>query len=150
MIDSELTRAGMPAAPQEGRHGIMDATFDRTVYLLERSLDLRMARQNLIAANIANVETPGYRALDLNFEEVMKETAARLDAQESDGGAVSAIDPVHVKLIADDAPSLGNDNNTVQLEKELGKLNENAMMFRIQTEFLAKKLTQMKEALGGP
>ena len=41
--------------------------FDRTMQLLERSLDLRGARQQVIAANIANEETPKYRATDLNF-----------------------------------------------------------------------------------
>ena len=45
--------------------------FDRTMQLLERSLDLRGARQQVIAANIANEETPKYRATDLNFGQAL-------------------------------------------------------------------------------
>jgi flagellar basal-body rod protein FlgB len=41
--------------------------FDRTIRLLERSLDLRSARQRVIASNLANEETPGYRASELTF-----------------------------------------------------------------------------------
>ena len=45
--------------------------FDRTMQLLSRSLDLRGARQQVIAANIANEETPKYRAKDLNFGQAL-------------------------------------------------------------------------------
>ena len=45
--------------------------FDKTMQLLERSLDLRGARQQVIAANIANEETPKYRATDLNFGQAL-------------------------------------------------------------------------------
>ena len=41
--------------------------FDHTMQLVHRTLDLRQARQRVIASNIANEETPGYRATDLNF-----------------------------------------------------------------------------------
>lgn len=41
--------------------------FDRTMRLLERTLDLRSARQRVIASNLANEETPGYRASELTF-----------------------------------------------------------------------------------
>ena len=41
--------------------------FDRTMRLLERTLDLRSGRQRVIASNLANEETPGYRASELTF-----------------------------------------------------------------------------------
>ena len=41
--------------------------FDKTMRLLQRSLDLRSARQRVISSNLANEETPGYRASELNF-----------------------------------------------------------------------------------
>ena len=46
--------------------------FDRTMQLLHRTLDLREARQRVIASNIANEETPGYRAADLNFQDSLQ------------------------------------------------------------------------------
>ena len=46
--------------------------FDRTMQLLHRTLDLRQARQRVIASNIANEETPGYRATELNFQDSLQ------------------------------------------------------------------------------
>ena len=45
--------------------------FDRTMRLLERTLDLRSTRQRVIASNIANEETPRYRATDLKFTDAL-------------------------------------------------------------------------------
>jgi len=126
---------------------MLDA-IDRSIYLLEQSLNLRMARQNVIAANLANVETPGYRALDVNFEEVLRDIASRLDAEGSPTEAGTSLQPVHLELRPADASSLGNDNNTVDLERELGKLSENALMFKAQALFLGKKLAMLREAIG--
>ncbi|MEQ1845440.1 MAG: flagellar basal body rod protein FlgB, partial [Nitrospira sp.] len=46
--------------------------FDRTMQLVHRTLDLRQARQRVIASNIANEETPGYRATDFNFRDSLQ------------------------------------------------------------------------------
>ena len=46
--------------------------IDRTMQLLNRTLDLRQARQRVIASNIANEETPGYRATELNFQDSLQ------------------------------------------------------------------------------
>ena len=45
---------------------------DKTMQLLHRSLDLRSARQRVIASNLANEETPGYRANDLQFAQQLQ------------------------------------------------------------------------------
>ena len=126
---------------------MLDSIFDGSVYLLERSLDLRLARQNLIAANVANAETPGYRALDMNFQEVLRDMADKLDASRSGHTAPSGAAPVRVRLTAADTGSLGNDNNTVGLERELGKLSENGLMFKAQALFLSKKLALLRQAV---
>ena len=46
--------------------------LDNTMQLLHRSLDLRSARQRVIASNLANEETPGYRANDLQFAQQLQ------------------------------------------------------------------------------
>ncbi|MCR4398802.1 MAG: flagellar basal body protein, partial [Firmicutes bacterium] len=48
---------------------------DRTMTLLERGLDIASARHNVLAGNIANANTPGYKRRDISFEGVMREVA---------------------------------------------------------------------------
>ncbi|MCX7014261.1 MAG: flagellar basal body rod protein FlgB [Candidatus Sumerlaeota bacterium] len=128
---------------------MLEHIFDRNVFLLERSLDLRLARQNLLAANVANAETPGYRAVDLDFKQALSEVVDRLDAAESgDQGALAGA-PVRARVVVDDGPAVGNNGNTVEVEREIGKLSENAIMFKAQALFLGKKLQMIKEAVGG-
>ena len=145
---------------------MLDAMFDDTLRLLEKSLDLRHMRHSLIASTVANAETPGYRALDTNFQDVLRRVSeaqkrARIgldtgsfdeplkadeDAEAGDDDSSSAA----LRLIADDTKSMGNDNNTVSLERELGKMSENELMYRVQMEILAKKIKILRSAvLGG-
>lgn len=127
-----------------------DGLFDNVTQLLEKSLDLRFARHGLIASNIANAETPGYRALDLNFEEVLREMADRQKAAKTRGaGPLSASDirSIGLRLIPDDTPSMGSDNNTVLIEREMGKLSKNSLMFRAQMDMLAIRLRILRDAI---
>jgi hypothetical protein len=80
--------------------------FDNTLARLERALDVRLIRQNVLAANVANVDTPGFRPKDVDFTAAMSaiEGAARNDdgvaqptpptlgAPESDQAGISAKD----------------------------------------------------------
>ena len=128
---------------------MLEQIFDRNVFLLERSLDLRLARQNLLAANVANTETPGYRSVDLDFKQALSELVDQLDAAESGQSAALAGGTVRARVVVDDGPTVGNNGNTVELEREMGKLSENAIMFKAQALFLGKKLQMIKEAVGG-
>ena len=49
--------------------------FDRTIGLLERAMDLRGTRQRIIASNVANEETPGYRAKEFQFKDALSQAA---------------------------------------------------------------------------
>ena len=55
---------------------------DRTMAVLQKSLDLRAEKQQVIAGNIANVDTPGYSARKMNFEESLRKA---IDTPEMDG-----------------------------------------------------------------
>lgn len=115
-----------------------------SIALLEKSLDLRMVRQNLLASNIANAETPGYRALDIDFEAALRQMAAQ---QEDPEGASSDI---RVRLIAADSASPTPDGNTVAIETELSKASTNQLMFNMQAQILGMKLRQLRDATQTP
>lgn len=133
-------------------NGLYNATFA----LLERSLDLRSQRQNLISSNIANIDTPNYRAFDMAVEEELKKTAV---AEASQGLATTQ--PNHIqtqaavsyRTIARQAsPAQAlyrNDGNTVDLDNEMAKLSENSLMYNASAQILAKKLKMIKDAISG-
>ena len=53
--------------------------FDATMSILEKSMDVRLDRQNLLASDLANANTPGYEAKDLDFDKAMNSAALQLE-----------------------------------------------------------------------
>jgi flagellar basal-body rod protein FlgB len=129
--------------------------FDRTVRLLQRSLDLRSARQRVIASNLANEETPGYRASELTFMDqlqsahkgrlpiVMAATQSRHFGVHGSPG----VQAVTGKLSEVPAGDLPLDANSVNLELEMAKLSENAMQYNAAASILAKKFQGLLNAI---
>jgi flagellar basal-body rod protein FlgB len=64
---------------------------DKGMRLLERSLDLSAQRQVLISSNLANVDTPGYKTTDLNFEEELKRATG-------EGETLALTHPAHMTV----------------------------------------------------
>lgn len=129
--------------------------FDRTMRLLQRSLDLRSARQRVIASNLANEETPGYRASELTFMDqlrsahkgrppiVMTATQFRHFGVHGQQG----VQAVAGKLGEVPAGDLPLDANSVNLELEMAKLSENAMQYNAAATILAKKFQGLLSAI---
>jgi flagellar basal-body rod protein FlgB len=127
--------------------------FDKTTHALGASLNFRLQRQNLIGANIANAETPGYHAQKLDFEGALSR-ALELDGANAMAATHSQHQPMTrgniEKVRADiyDNPEIptNNDKNTVDLEREMADLAENTILYRTATELMRKKLGAMKYA----
>lgn len=97
---------------------------------LERYMDLLSARQKLVAANIANADTPGYRTQDLDFQAEFRKAA--------DGAARPA-----------DVPGLPsrNDGNNVSLDRESRLLAENALRFQMASSLLRSQIRAVRSAI---
>lgn len=128
--------------------------FDRTMQLLHRTLDLREARQRVIASNIANEETPGYRATELNFQD-------SLQAAQRGKGFVSlavtqgrhlgprgdSVQQVTGKLGAVPAGDIPLDANTVNIELEMAKMSDNAMQYNSAASIMAIRFRHLMSAI---
>jgi flagellar basal-body rod protein FlgB len=103
---------------------------DSTGSALERYMNLLSTRQNLIASNIANADTPGYKTRDIDFQSEFQ------SAINSTGSAM-------------EVPGLktNNDGNNVSLDREARLLSENAMRFNIASQLMKGQLSQMKMAI---
>lgn len=103
---------------------------DRLSQALERYMDLLSARQKLVASNIANADTPGYRTKDLDFQSAFR-SALGATAQ-----------PVEVAGLA-----VRNDGNNVNIDREARLLAENGMRFNLASNLLRAQIQAIRAAL---
>ena len=122
---------------------MIDALFSNSNYVAEKKLlDATALRHEALASNIANVETPGYKRVDLpkNFGD---DFAAHLRAGESESIATPAITE------DTEAVSQRADGNNVELDKELLSMSGNSMQFETLGEFVSASLRQLRLAITG-
>jgi len=113
--------------------------FDKNFAILEQMMTISANKQKVIANNIANVNTPGYRRKELKFEE------AFLTAIEEND--VTALRKIEGKVKYSDDPTLRNDGNNVDIDKEMGLMNRNSLAYSMYTELYAKKLEMLRMAM---
>jgi flagellar basal-body rod protein FlgB len=126
--------------------------FDPTIGALNTSLNLRLTNQNVTAANIANADTPGYKAKKMDFETALRDALAIGDRLQIEGDApghivhhaTDAIDPE----IYDDPNGVESlDGNTVDRAKEMANMAENQILYDSSVEMLKKKIGMLKYAI---
>ena len=94
-------------------------------------MDLLSARQKLVASNIANVDTPGYKTRDIDFQfEFLSQVQ---------GQAPNVVEAPGLKT--------HNDGNNVSLDREARLLSENAMRFNLASNLMRSQFRMIKEAI---
>ena len=124
---------------------MIEALFNQPNYLAaKKTLDAIVLRQEAIANNIANLETPGYKRVDLapSFEKELERASAT--------GDTAQIDAVKPTLTVDTtAVASSRDGNTVHLQNELMQMNENALAHSLETQLVSGMLQRMQMAITG-
>lgn len=124
---------------------MIDALFTNSDYVAaKKMLDVSLLRHEAIASNLANVETPGYKRLDLapTFESQLQQAVASQNPAE-----ISSLQP---QLGIDTSAVSGrSDGNTVQLETEMLKLDENTVENSVDTQVVNYSLGQLRMAITG-
>jgi flagellar basal-body rod protein FlgB len=125
---------------------MIDPIFQSTDFALAtKLLDAAALRQDAIAANMANVETPGYHRVD-----VSRSFAAQLRASVAAGENPATLDDLRPSMTEDkDARSVRPDGNNVELEKELLAMNQNSVEYSYLTEVVSTNIKQLKTAING-
>jgi len=119
----------------------------------EVALGVRAYRQQLIAANIANADTPGYKAVDIDFSEAMRiaqsssqmpaTTLATTSSGHISGAAVSSQSPYPLKYQVPNQDSA--DGNTVDMDIERTKLSENSIMYQFSVDRVSGHFKMLME-----
>jgi flagellar basal-body rod protein FlgB len=125
---------------------MIDPIFQTDNYQLARKLlDASVLKQQAIATNIANAETPGFRRLDL-----APDFAVQLKARMAAGDFAKTSDSVRPQLMEDpSARSVRPDGNTVEIERELMHMNRNAVEYDYLTEIVSNNIKRLKLAISG-
>tara|TARA_B110000003_G_C16536143_1_gene490822 strand:+ start:220 stop:606 length:387 start_codon:yes stop_codon:yes gene_type:complete len=108
-------------------------------------LDVTAERHRVMASNLANVHTPGYQRMDIaeSFRSNLQNAIKEQDPQALKG--VGALEVEVVEGLAPESP----DGNTVNLERELMHISQNALEFEANTQFVSGSLARLKMAITG-
>lgn len=126
----------------------------QNVSVLSQALNLRTQRHQVLASNIANADTPHYKARDFNFASAMQNAlAGRLEAG---GIGLARTAPGHIaggggqgpadlKFRSDSQSAV--DGNTVDMDVERAQITENALQYQILTQLIGDKFKGLRSAL---
>jgi flagellar basal-body rod protein FlgB len=124
---------------------MIDALFSDSTYLsAKKMLDVSAMRQEAIASNLANIETPNYKRLDVSptFESQLSQAVA--------SGESTQINGLQPQLAVDTQALSGrSDGNNVELDQELLKLNQNTVEHALETQMVNSLMTRMRMAVTG-
>jgi len=124
---------------------MIDALFSQSNYLAaKKMLDATVLRHEAIASNLANLETPNYKRIDVapSFQSQLQQAVAS-----GDSAQISVAQP---ELAVDSNATSGRtDGNTVLLESELLKLNQNMVEHTLESQLVTGALLKMRLAITG-
>ncbi|MCS5563370.1 flagellar basal body rod protein FlgB [Marinobacter sp.] len=131
----------------------MAISFDQALGVHEQALQARVKRAEVLANNLANADTPGYKARDVDFQAMMQQAHDKVS-----GLQISRTDDAHMDTSAGGSdsellyrtphqPSV--DGNTVDAQQEQSRFMRNAMDYQASFQFLSSKFSGLTKALKG-
>lgn len=131
----------------------MLSNLDKYLSLQETSLKLRTFRQEVLGSNLANSDTPGYKAADFDFSKALSNalqgTSERLPIVRSDDRhldlAVKNPFDLRVQYRTEVQPSI--DGNTVDSDQEMAQFSDNGLRYQATLTFMNSKIRNLINAL---
>lgn len=132
----------------------LNGLFNDTFSALERCLNLRSRNHRLIASNIANLDTPDYKAFKMAITEAVdarRGHSLQADRTHSDHLAANRIpnDRIRLETVDEDPSLMRGDGNTVNLDREMSNLAENTLMFNAGVRMTSKQFQLLLSAIKG-
>lgn len=125
--------------------------FDQNVDALNKALDLRFRRHSVLASNIANADTPNYRAREVDFAGELKK------ALNQDTDTLEKTNPMHMDLsssegahiVYDNSMEMGADGNNVDLDVSMNRFAENSRAYSGAVNLLTLKFRLLRAVVRG-
>ncbi len=127
--------------------------LDNSMRFQEVALQLREQRQQVLASNIANADTPGYKARDFNFSQALQGALANAGGQPNAAGnsaGVNAVAPFGgVPLQYRQPQQASVDGNTVDMDTERNQFTDNALRYEASMTLITGQIKTMLAAITG-
>jgi flagellar basal-body rod protein FlgB len=120
------------------------AMMDKNFMVLERILEATVRRHKVLASNIANADTPGYKAKDIKFGDILKDQMGM--ARTSPRHLKGRIGGAGGRIVLDESLSWG-DRNNVELNREVAKMTENQLLHDAAIKILNARIRMFKSAI---
>jgi flagellar basal-body rod protein FlgB len=127
---------------------VSDLINDSAMRTLRTALNGLSMRQRATADNVANFNTPGYKAARVSFEESLQRQLQNNVADRAAGVADGPGDAAQVSVSRDGAVSMRADGNNVDLENEMARLAETVINYNTVSELVSIKLSILKSVIG--
>lgn len=128
---------------------MLDRIFSDPSYVAtSRALDASSLRHQAIADNLANVNTPGYKRQEVQFENQLSSALKRMNDPCSPAGSNPILN-VHPTITTDASTSMKLDGNNVDMEKEMSDLAENSVNYQVLAQNIEVYFSDLKMAIKG-
>jgi flagellar basal-body rod protein FlgB len=117
-----------------------------TVDTLQAALTYHRERHTVIAGNVANLDTPGYRPVDLQRRTA--EAAGTMSVTQQGHLTAPAVTADFVSSFDDGGALQGSDGNAVTLEREMSKIDANRTRYSTSAELLSRRFAMLRYAAG--
>jgi flagellar basal-body rod protein FlgB len=121
-----------------------------TIPVLEQAANFGQARHNVLAGNIANVDTPGYRAHDLStavFQQRLQEAIESRNSGSATADDFMADDGQSLKLTDAFETVLRHDDGKVSLEQQVAELTKNQMQYNTAISIMTQQFRLLQAAI---
>jgi flagellar basal-body rod protein FlgB len=130
--------------------------FSGSIPILEKAMGLRSTRHNVLSANVANMDTPNYKAFEVHVEEALQaqnKNSRRLQMERTNARHLPLRSYTDRDLISASKRtahlSLRADGNTVDIDETMGKMAENTIKFKTAAQLISRKFRGLKNAIQG-
>ncbi|MBL1265150.1 flagellar basal body rod protein FlgB [Candidatus Methylomicrobium oryzae] len=129
----------------------MSINFDKALGIHAQALALREKRSEVLASNLVNADTPGYKARDLDFTSILKQTLpSGLNLERTRTNHVAPPElTLGAKMMYRNPNQVSLDGNTVEAHVEQAKFAENAVQYQASLNFINNNLAGLMMALRG-
>lgn len=130
--------------------------FDGTISLLQKSLNVRSVQHQVLSSNVANADTPNYKAFEVAVDEELRKLdtgKARIQLARTQSSHLpvgrAEVDRVTLRNSPAPALSLRADGNTVDLDRTMGDLSENTIKYKTSAQLIGMKFKSLLNAIQG-
>lgn len=129
------------------------SVFNHSFQALEKAIDISQKRQGVIASNLSNLDTPGYKAREIDFQATLKKameteaTTSGISMTQTHAAHLGGDTQGGLDVEIQEDPASFDGLNWVGVDQEMKKLMENKLVYQSAVEAMMRKITIIKDTI---